>query len=211
MRRMVHCMAMLGALASTSAIGDVVLSGVFPRQAAILAVDGGPPRAVRIGQTLGDVKVIAVEKDRAIIETDGKRRTLLIGQYTASANSSGREAATLAADANGHFYAQGQVNGSPMRFVVDTGATLVILPASEARRIGIEYRKGAPQMTQTANGPVASWPVKLDSIRVGDIQLQLVDAAVIETGMGVALLGMSFLNRVEMRREDQMMTLTRRF
>ena len=98
-----------------------------------------------------------------------------------------------------------------MRFLVDTGATVIALPASEARRLGIDYRAGKRGMVQTANGPASVYSVKLDSVKVGAIELTLVDAMVIEQGLETPLLGMSFLNRVEMRRDGQTMTLIRRF
>ena len=94
---------------------------------------------------------------------------------------------------------------------LDTGATVVALPASEANRIGLKYRGGAVGTTQTANGPVAAYQVRLDSVRVGSIELTGVEAIVIESGLPVPLLGMSFLNRTEMKREGQTMVLTRRF
>jgi aspartyl protease family protein len=204
------CLALLAAPAARAA--DVMLVGVFGDKAAVLAIDGGAPRTVKVGQKVGDVTVIAVDKDRAIIEADGKRRVLVRGQtYSTSASSSDRQSATLTAGAGGHFVVDGQVNGGAVRFVVDTGATAVTLPASDANRLGIDYRKGQPGITQTASGRTQSYGVKLNSVRVGGIELQNVDAIVIEQGLSIALLGNSFLNRVEMQRDGQTMTLTRRF
>jgi len=98
-----------------------------------------------------------------------------------------------------------------MRFILDTGATSIALPAADAVRLGLDYRKGRPATIHTANGPAPAWRVKLDSVRVGGIELQNVDALVLEQGLQVALLGMSFLNRVEMFRSGDSMTLKRRF
>lgn len=202
-------MAALLALSSVQAAADIVLVGIFPGKAAILAVDGAEPRSVRVGQKLGSIVVVSADRDRAVLDVDGKRRTLLVGQYTAAPGR--RETALLSSDARGHFLANGSVNGGSVRFVLDTGATLVILPAAEARRLAIDYRKGRAGITQTANGPVNAWRVKLDTVKIGDIEINDIEAAVIETGLDIALLGMSFLNRVDMRREGQTMTLTRRF
>jgi aspartyl protease family protein len=118
---------------------------------------------------------------------------------------------TLAADPRGHFFSEGAINGNPVRFLVDTGATTVALPASDALRLGIDYRKGQVGYSNTANGVVQVYRVMLDTVRLGSIQLTGVEAAVIEQGLSVALLGMSFLNRVEMQRDGQTMVLTRRF
>ncbi len=191
---------------------DVTLVGVFGDKAAIVAIGGGEPRTIKVGQKVGGVTVIAVDKDRATIEVDGKRRVLVRGQtYSTSAGAPGRQSAVLAAGTGGHFFTEGQVNGHPVRFLVDTGATSVALPAGDATRMGIDYRKGQRGLSQTAAGPTPVFIVKLDSVRVGDIELQNVDAIVIEQGLSIALLGMSFLNRVEMRRESGAMTLIRRY
>jgi aspartyl protease family protein len=94
---------------------------------------------------------------------------------------------------------------------VDTGATLVSIPAGEARRLGIDYTKGTPGYAVLADGRrVPSWRVTLESVTVGDVTLYKVDGAVSE-GSGTPLLGMSFLNRTEMRNEGQSLTLTKRY
>ena len=201
---------MLAAPAAMAA--EVTLVGVFGDKAAVLAIDGGAPRTVKVGQKLGDVTVIAVQKDRATIESGGKRRVLVRGQtYSTSGAGGARQSVTMSAGAGGHFMVDGQIGGGAIRFLIDTGASVVAIPASEANRLHIDYRKGRPGTTQTAAGPVPVYAVRLDSVRVGSIELQNVEAIVIEQGLSVALLGNSFLNRVEMQRDGQTMTLTRRY
>ena len=191
---------------------DVQLIGTFGDQAAVLSIDGGEPRTVRAGQKFGPVSVISVGKDRATVDIDGKRRTLVRGEhYRSKSAADDRQSAVLAADGRGHFHADGAINGGSMRFILDTGATSIALPAADAVRLGLDYRKGRPGTIHTANGPAPAWRVKLDSVRVGGIELQNVDALVLEQGLDVALLGMSFLNRVEMFRSGDSMTLKRRF
>lgn len=208
-----HSIAVLALLcAAPAAASDVSLIGTFESKAAILSIDAGAPKTVRVGQVFGGVSVVSVEKDRAIIEIDGKRRTLTRGQtYSSSAAASGTQSVTLSAGAGGHFTADGQINGGAIRFIVDTGATAVSIPASEANRLRIDYRKGRRGTTQTAGGPTEAYLVTLDSVRVGGIELHNVEAIVIERGLDVSLLGNTFLNRMEMRREGQTMTLLRRF
>lgn len=208
-----HSIAVLALLcAAPAAASDVSLIGTFESKAAILSINAGAPKTVRVGQVFGGVTVVSVEKDRAIIEIDGKRRTLVRGQtYSSSAAASGARSVTLSAGAGGHFTADGQINGGAIRFIVDTGATAVSIPASEANRLRIDYRKGRRGTTQTAGGPTEAYAVTLDSVRVGGIELHNVEAIVIERGLDVSLLGNTFLNRMEMRREGQTMTLVRRF
>src|SRR5919201_2036787 len=74
-------------------------------------------------------------------------------------------------------------------------------PRRRASRLGLDWRKGARRMMQTANGATPGYVVVLDRVRVGGIELQAVDGVVVEHGLGIGLLGMSFLNRVEMQRD----------
>lgn len=210
---MPNFIALLLLLACAPALAlDVALIGVIGDKAAVLAVDGGDPKTVKVGQKWNGIAVLSVEGDRATVEIEGKKRVLLHGQHhRSSAAASDRQQVTLAADPRGHFVVDGAVNGNSMRFLVDTGASLIALPASDAVRLGLDYRKGARGSAKTAAGVVAVYRVHLDTVRIGGIELAAVEAMVIEKGLDIALLGMSFLNRVEMQREGQTMTLTRRF
>src|SRR6266850_1799414 len=124
----------------------------------------------------------------------------------------GRSAVVLAVDSRGHFLADATVNGLPVRFVVDTGATFIALPQRDAERLGIDYRAGQLGQTRTANGVAQVYVVKLDAVRIGGIELHNVDATVhVGAGLDQALLGMSFLNRVQMQRDGGTMTLIQRF
>jgi aspartyl protease family protein len=195
-----------------AAAADLALVGVIGDKAAVIVLDGGDPKTVKVGQTWNGITVVSVEKERATIEIEGTKRVLQQGQhYRRAAASSDRAQVTLAAGPGGHFIGEGSVNGNPVRFLVDTGATSIALPASYARRLGLDYRKGQPGLSNTANGLVTVYRVNLDTVRLGDIELQAVEAVVFEHGLDTALLGMSFLNRLEMRREGATMTLIRRF
>jgi aspartyl protease family protein len=189
--------------------------GVFPGKGAVLVVDGSKPQSVRTGQKFNGVTLVSVDKAGAVIEDEGRRRTVALGQHLTGAQPApGRDAmrVTLSADSRGHFLTESSVNGAPIRFMVDTGATLVAIPGREARRLGIDFAKGQKGVAQTANGPAPVYRIKLDSVKVGDIELLNVDAIVLDGGgLAQPLLGMSFLNRVEMRREGDTMTLTRRY
>lgn len=206
-----HCSALALALAALpAAAAEVSFVGAIGDKAAILVIDGGAPRSVKVGQKLGAVTVLSVARERAVVEIEGERRTLLRGQHFQSV-SSDRQSTVLAADGRGHFIAEGAINNKPVRFVVDTGATVVALPASEAVRVGIDYRKGVRGTSRTAGGVVPVYRVTFDTVKVGGIELHSVEGLVIEQGLDIALLGMSFLNRVEMKNEGQSMTLIRRY
>ena len=205
------CFACL-ACSGTAAAADVALIGVIGDKAAVLALDGGDPKTVKVGQKWKGISVLSVEKDRATVEIDGKRRVLLHGQhYRGAPSASDRQQVTLSADAGGMFVSEGAINGAPVRFVVDTGASSIALPGREAQRLGIDYRKGRQLVMNTANGVVPAYRVILDRVKLGGIELNAVEGVVIEQGLDITLLGMSFLNRLEMQRDGQTMTLTRRF
>ena len=199
------------ASASVQAV-DVGLAGVFPGKA-LLTIDGGAPRTVAVGATTDEgVRVLAVDRETATIESEGKKRILRVGQYVvASPSSQAGSRAVLTADGNGHFVTTGNINGTTVRFLVDTGATMVSLGASEARRIGLDTSKGPTAVVNTANGQALVARVKLDSVRVGEIVMNNVDALVHQQEMPFVLLGMSFLNRMEMQRDGQTMTLRKRY
>ena len=135
-----------------------------------------------------------------------------MGQNVASQSSGeGGAKAVLTADSSGHFVTTGSINGTTVRFLVDTGATMISLGAGEARRIGIDSSRGLPATVNTANGQAPVARVKLDTVKVGEIVLNNVDALVHQQDMPLVLLGMSFLNRMEMQRDGQVMTLKKRY
>lgn len=191
---------------------DVGLAGVFPGKA-LLSIDGGAPRTVSVGtKTDEGVRVLSVSSETATVEIDGKKRVLRVGQNVVSqASAQGGSRAVLTADGSGHFVTIGNINGTTVRFLVDTGATMVSLGASDARRVGIDASKGQPAVVNTANGLAPVSRVKLDTVRVGEIVVHGVDAMVHQQDMPVALLGMTFLNRLEMQRDGQTMTLRKRY
>ena len=101
------------------------------------------------------------------------------------------------ADRRGHFSLTATVNGAPIRVVVDTGAGLVALTLDDARAAGIGRSELAfNQLTQTANGRVRFAPVTLREVRIEQLSIENVPAAVIEN-LDQSLLGMSFLKRLK--------------
>ena len=208
-------LALAAALAATPAAGlDVNVIGLFPGKA-VLVIDRGAPRTLSVGQrTPEGVLLVSVDGSAAVVEVDGKRERLEMGQHFESAAQSGeRTTATVASDERGQFFVDGAVNGAHMRFIIDTGATLVSFSVSDAQRLGIDYRSGKRTRSMMADGRlVSSYTVKLDSVSVGGLTLFGVEASIHEgASFGAGLLGMSFLSRTEMRREGPNLTLTKRY
>ena len=190
---------------------DVGLAGIMGNKA-MLMINGSEPQAVPVGQTLNGVKVLSVQGDQVTVEIGGKKRPLRIGQHAIGAgNGDGSDKIILTADVQGHFLTTGNINGTSVRFLVDTGASMISLGATDARRIGLDFNRGQKALTNTANGQVVVSKVQLDTVRISGVTLHNVDALIHQTDMPVALLGMSFLNRMEMQRDGSTMTLKKRF
>lgn len=203
--------ALLGTWSLSAAAADIALVGLLPGRA-LVVVDGGQRQTLAVGATTTEgVRLVALESGAALFEHAGKTRRVRIGERIVSTPAAERNAVTLVPDARGHFIVSGSVNGTSMRFLVDTGATRVSLGAGDARRAGIDATRGEAAMTLTANGPARVWNVRLARVKVGDITLSDVEASVHEQDLPVALLGMSFLNRMEIRRDGMSMVLTQRY
>lgn len=190
---------------------DVGLAGIMGSKA-MLTINGGEPQAVPIGQTVDGVKVLSIQGDQATIEVGGKKRPLRVGQHAiGSSNGDGSDKIIMTADVQGHFYTTGNINGTSVRFLVDTGASMISLGATDARRIGLDFNRGQKGLSSTANGQVVVSKVQLDTVRIAGVTLHNVDAVIHQNEMPIALLGMSFLNRMEMQRDGSTMTLKKRF
>ncbi len=206
--RILTCILAAGLLASLSPAqaATIKLVGVV-RDHAVLTVDGGEPAAYAVGSTIAQgYKLLAVRSDGATIEERGKPVTLAVGRYPAPSGTN--QSLVLRADSAGQFYTNGSINGMNARMLVDTGATTIAMPAADAQRFGIDYRKGRPGRSWTANGVANVFVVHVETVRIGDVELKHFDAIVHESGLPVILLGSNFLDRFSMRRERQEMVLT---
>jgi len=115
----------------------------------------------------------------------------------AQAPSAEREAAEVVKGPDGHFWAEGAVNGQSVHFLVDTGATEVTLTANDALRLGLSPSALSYDLKMsTANGDSRAARVKLDNVRVAGAEIDNVDAIVVESGLPTSLLGMSYLGRL---------------
>ena len=198
----------VGASAQTT----VSLSGSMGDKA--LLVINGTPRAVAVGTTRDGIKVIGVTPHDATVEIDGKRVVLLLGGAQVNLGGAGGASSgtriVMTAGSGGHFLSDGSINGKQVRFLVDTGASVIALGRADAERIGLDYKNGTRVLMNTANGQVMAFRVTLNSVRIGDVQVHNVEATVSTGEMPFVLLGNSFLTRFQMKRENDMLTLDRR-
>lgn len=193
-----------------AAAQGVQFSGAMGRKA-LLVIDG-QPRMLAPGESHAGVKLLSMADDEARVERAGSVSTLRLGAApvalggTARQDGGGREI-VLPAGPGGHFMAQGAINGRNVQFMVDTGATSVALGQAEADRIGLDYKSGRRAMSSTANGTVPVHLLTLSAVRIGEVTVSNVQAVVMPAPMPYVLLGNSFLNRFQMRRDSDTMRL----
>jgi aspartyl protease family protein len=194
---------------------SVMLTGTIGSRA-ILVVNGGAPKTVAIGEKVQNVRLLSLQDGQAVVESAGQRITLRMDSPVSvggggASNASGSRI-VLNADSRGHFMASGAINGrSGVSFMLDTGATTVAMSVADATRIGLDYQKGTQVRMNTANGVALGYRLRLDAVRVGDVEVRDVDAIVSQQPMPYVLLGNSFIGRFSMRRDAEQMVLERRF
>jgi aspartyl protease family protein len=208
-RIVVLALALLPALVAAQSVS---MAGSLGTRA-LLMIDG-KPRQMAVGETFGGVKLLAVSTNDALVEVAGKRVAVQLGgaptNLGGAASAGTGDRIVLTSSSGGHFVTSGTVNGSAVRFVVDTGATTVTMSAQDAERVGIDYKKGQLGYSSTANGLVPAYRVTLSSVRIGDVQVYNVEATVLPAQMPYMLLGNSFLDRFQMRRENDKLTLEKK-
>ena len=198
---------------------DATVSGVaLFNGKAMLSIDGAKPKIINVGDTYKGVTLISASTTNATIEVNGESEVLSLNgtlSLTASLSnkpSSGDGVVQLWEDERGFFRAAGAINGKETEFLVDTGANLVVISSSHAKRIGLAYKSGQPAWASTASGRTPMFVLEADEISFAEIKLSSIKMGVIEGSYPeIPLLGMTFLERVNMNRSGNKMTLEKRF
>lgn len=204
--RPVSAALLLVSLALSAA--DIRVLGLFDGQA-LLMIDG-KQRMLKAGQHSDGVTLIRADSSAAVLEINGKRAEYKLGSDIHTSFAAPETARVqIARDNNGMFTTAGAINGIPVSFMVDTGATSVAMGAAVAEHLGIPFRhQGKPITVGTAAGPARAWRITLRSVRVGEIERQGIEAVVIEAkNGGDILLGMSFLSTVKMEKQSNLLVL----
>lgn len=207
--------ALAFAFSCASAFGQsVALTGVMGERA-LLVIENAAPLVLSPGQTSQGVTLISVGEQSAVIEILGQRQTLSVGDRPVSVGAkrggSSGSRVVLSAGSGGHFFGIAQINGVSMRFVVDTGASNVVMGVAQAEQLGINYRAGQRVSVNTANGVALAYQAALDSVRVGDAEVFHVDATIVPASVPVVLLGNSFLGRFQLKQENDLLVLEKRY
>ena len=207
---MAMCLLSAPALAAT----QLNVVGLFSNKA-VVAINGSAPQTISAGQTKSGVKLISATSESATFLVEGKQQTLRMGQAASVAGGNAPEnnsPVSLYADQAGHFFGNLSINGVSLKYVVDTGATTVALNSGDAKYAKIDYEKGQRITMSTANGDVSAYLVKINTLKIGTIILNNVEATVNEGGSPpVVLLGMTALNRMSMKNENSILTLSKKY
>ncbi|MHB8622613.1 MAG: retropepsin-like aspartic protease family protein [Sulfuricaulis sp.] len=200
-------------VSGAGAVEDISLMALYGDKA-IIIVDG-VRHVLKSGEVSPEgIKLLSTDTqdENAQIEVNGKPEELTLGVVRSSFASRGRGSVTLYPEASGHFYTDGAINGVTVHFLVDTGATGIVLSSDVADQVGIDYKRfGNTGYVHTASSVVVAYFLTLDSVTVGNITEYNVKAAVLEgSNPAPALLGMSFLGQLDMKRDDTKMQLIER-
>lgn len=200
---------LLAAAAMAVAAPRVRVVALF-HDSAMVEIDGRR-QLLRAGQTAPEgVRLISATTREAVLEVDGQRHRLGLSRSVGGSYRPSRgQQVQIARNERGMYVTTGSVNSSPMTFLVDTGASTVALNARDAARAGIDYRlRGTRIGVQTASGTTTGYQVMLDRVSVGGITVPNVRATVLDgPSPQTPLLGMSFLGRLKLRHEGQLMVL----
>ena len=181
--------------------------------AALLKIDGRE-QLVKAGKTTTEgIVLISATPKEAVLEINGQRKSLGLSQSISGAyEKPAMREYTVPMNSNGQYMTTATINGQIIEVQVDTGANTVALSRSHAERLGIPYRKGQPSRAATASGVVNSWSLILDSVNVGGITIANVQASVIDAEFPLTiLLGMTYLEHVEIRKTGNSLHLKQRY
>lgn len=183
---------------------------------AMLSINGGKAKIIKQGEMSQGVTLISSSTEQAkvkvgdTIETIGLNGALLLNSSLGS-KPVAKEFIQLWSDRSGFFYATGSVGNRSARFLVDTGANLVVFSGQQARSLGIDYVDGVRSFASTASGVTPMYAISIEELEIDGLRLRNVDAGVIEGSFPqVPLLGMSFLGRLNMQQTGNQMILRKR-
>lgn len=182
----------------------------------VVVMIDGKQRLLRSGETSPEgVKLLSADSGVAVFDYRGEMlERRLDGRVRSAVNSAATvDEVQIFRNTNGMYQTVGSINGLPVGFLVDTGASSIAMNSTEARRLGIDYRVvGEPTYVSTASDIKQAFSLKLQVVKVGGIQLQNVDALVMEGTLPTqVLLGMSFLQRLEMVNQGERMILRKKY
>jgi aspartyl protease family protein len=207
----VVCLVTGLALASAVAGPAVRVLALFPGKA-MLDVDG-KRKVLAAGEALGGVVLVSADTETAVVEIDGAVQELRLGSSVSATYRAPEKREIRILKGRGGYFIDGLINGQPVTFLVDTGATSVALGEDQARRLGLQHRvEGQRIGVGTASGSAVGHRITLRSLVVGGARLSNVGAVVIEgDGPRHVLLGMNVLSRFELDQRENLLIMRTRY
>lgn len=209
--RYITFLLLLSISGSLYAIETLHVVGMFPGKV-VVAIDGAT-HVIRQGSEKQGVRYVRSKGDDIVLKVNGVESVYKMGApVSLSFKKRLVKKKTIYADDRGMFNTIGSINGYPIRFLVDTGATTIAMSSYQAKKLNIQYRLEGRQTTaRTASGIAKAYLVKLKTVKVGDIGQLNVDGLVIDGAYPKqVLLGMSFLNRLKVEKIGDSMLLETR-
>ncbi|CAA0079690.1 Uncharacterised protein [Zhongshania aliphaticivorans] len=191
---------------------QLVVRGLFEK-AALLEIDGRR-QLLRAGQRgASGILLVSATPRAAVIEIDGERKTLTLNKFIGGAYKAPLlTTVSLHKNNQKEYRARVAINGRNAEAVVDTGATTVAMSSKDAEQLGISYRNGKVTSVATAGGVKQAYSIVLERVALGDIQTRQISAVVIEGDYPhVILLGMSFLEHIDLQERDNVLVLSPRY
>lgn len=209
--RLVLAVSLLAGLNTAVDAVEVVAEGLLPGMA-VLRIDGERV-TLRPGQSHAGVELVEVSARDALLLIDGRQQRLGISERVGSSFQQPAERSlTIQRNANYQYITTAEINGRRVNVLVDTGANLIAMNAEQARSLGIGDNEGTASQVQTASDIRPARQVSLRSVSVGGIEASAVAATILEGPQpAVILLGMSFLQHVDMEESQGVLTLRRRW
>ena len=197
------------------AIDTIQVLALF-KDKAVIKVDD-ERYTLSIGDTSPEgVKLVTADSEKAVLEVDGRKKSYPLGNaMSIGTNFRVPEEKIVQAfsDSRGMYHIQGSINGYTMRFLVDTGATTIAMNRVQGKRLGIDYKlTGKQVLVSTASGMTKGYAVNLKVVKVGEIKVNNVEAIIVDGGFPTeVLLCMSFLGRVQIEREGNLMRMKKKY
>lgn len=182
---------------------------------ALIVIDGQRRLLAEGERSEEGVMLVSVEEEGVMLEVNGETTFFSLGSSRVGTKFSRPEKVVerVYRDNEGMYRTAGSINGHIVGFLVDTGATSIAFNSHDAKRLGINYLlEGVPTTVNTAAGAARAWAVKLDRVTVGQITLHNIPAMVLDgSSPSEVLLGMSFLERLNVQHQGEVMVLETKF
>jgi aspartyl protease family protein len=199
----------LAPLQTAVAQGSVDLEALLGKTA-VLMIDGRR-HTLRVGESADGVTLVATEPTSATVQIAGRTQVLGLTRRVGTAYQARDElVVTIARDGAMQYQTSATINGRSAMVLVDTGANVMAISSDTARALGINYEGGEPSMVETAGGRTTAHAITLQSVAVGEIEVNNVPAMVVDGAFPTTiLLGMSYLRHVKLQEHNGILSLSK--